>query len=110
MLEFLEANWGDPQRALESGAVAEMLSPLDPFLTSILVTRAIALARLDDWPKATDCAPRAAAQPNVYPNLLCPAVLILAEAGRQDDAARVAAVVPPAGSWLQFGAVLRDAL
>lgn len=93
MLEFLEANWGDPRRALDRGATAEMLSPLDPFLASIQVTRAIALARLGEWDEAADCALRAAAQPNVYPNLLCPAVLILAEAGRQEDAARLAAAV-----------------
>lgn len=93
MLGFVETHHGDADRALDSLTRAEALSPYDPFLASVQITRAIALVRRGALDEAADWAARAAGQANAYSHLRCPAALILAESGRLDEARRVVAAI-----------------
>lgn len=93
MLGFVETHVGDARQALGHLDRAETLSPYDPFLASVQITRAIALVRLGALEDAADWAARAARQGNAYSHLLCPAALILAGAGRLDEAHRIVAEI-----------------
>lgn len=93
MLGFVETHYGNADRALDSLARAEALSPYDPFLASVQITRAIALVRRGALDEAADWAARAAGQANAYSHLRCPAALILAKSGRLDEARRVVAAI-----------------
>ena len=93
MLGFVETHHGDAGRALGYLARAETLSPYDPFLASVQITRAIALVRLGALGDAADWAARAVLHGNAYTHLLCPAALILAAADRLDEARRIVAAI-----------------
>jgi DNA-binding winged helix-turn-helix (wHTH) protein/TolB-like protein/tetratricopeptide (TPR) repeat protein len=86
MVGFIEAQHGDPKAAMEPLTKAEMLSPFDPFLASVQMTRAMARFRLGDTDQAALWARRAAQHQNAYSQLLCNAALILAAAGHRDEA------------------------
>jgi TolB-like protein len=91
MVGFVETHCGDPGRGLAGMDHVLSLSPFDPFLASIQITKAIALVRLGRMETATETARQAARQPNAhaYPMLLAPAALILASAGHVDEARRI---------------------
>ncbi|MGL4238810.1 winged helix-turn-helix domain-containing protein [Tabrizicola sp.] len=86
MLGFLECHAGDPVRALESLERSESLSPFDPFLPSIQLSRANAYFRLGDLDEAAHWAARSAAHRSTYGHMLFNAALILQEAGRTEEA------------------------
>lgn len=86
MIGFIEAHHGDPAASLNALDKSEHLSPFDPFSDGIKVTRATAYARLGNMEKAADWAFQAARPPNDYDQILCPAALILAAAGRDREA------------------------
>lgn len=93
MAGFIEAHQGDAVAALDHLAMSESLSPFDPFLASIQVTRAVALTRLGDLDGAALWAARAAQQQNAYGQLRCNAALILAATGHVSDARAIMAQV-----------------
>ena len=86
MLGFLECHAGDPARALISLDQSESLSPFDPFLPSIQITRAMAYLRLGEIERAADWASRAAVHRLAYGHMLAHAVLVLEIAGRREAA------------------------
>lgn len=86
MLGFLECHAGDPSRALESLGRSEGLSPFDPFLPSIQITRAVAYLRMGEIDSAADWAAQAAVHRLAYGHMLAHAALILQLAGRRDEA------------------------
>jgi DNA-binding winged helix-turn-helix (wHTH) protein/Tfp pilus assembly protein PilF len=86
MVGFIEAQHGDPKAAMEPLTKAEMLSPFDPFLASVQMTRAVADFRLGHIDQAALWARKAARHQNAYSQLLCNAALILAAAGHRDEA------------------------
>lgn len=93
MIGFVEAHAGDAARALAQMDLVLSLSPFDPFLSSVQITRAIAMVRLGEVEGAAVWARDAARQPTAYPTLLAPAALILAEAGRIEEARQVRAMI-----------------
>lgn len=93
MIGFVEAHAGDAARALAQMDLVLSLSPFDPFLSSVQITRAIAMVRLGEVEGAAIWARDAARQPTAYPTLLAPAALILAEAGRIEEARQVRAMI-----------------
>lgn len=93
MVGFLEAHVGDATRAVAQMDLVLSLSPFDPFLSSVQITRAIAMVRLGEVEGAADWARDAARQPTAYPTLLAPAALILAEAGRVEEARQVRGMI-----------------
>ncbi len=93
MIGFIEAHHGDPQRALDQMAKTEALSPFDPFLASVQITRAVALLRLGDIETAAIWARKASHHSNAYSQLLGNAALILAAAGQRDEARGIVATV-----------------
>ena len=86
MVGFIEALHGDPQQALTALERTEALSPFDPFLASIQITRALALVRQDDLAGAAQWARAAVRHSNVYAQILGAAAPILSVAGHQDEA------------------------
>ncbi|MGL4322344.1 MAG: hypothetical protein ACRCS3_15905, partial [Paracoccaceae bacterium] len=94
MAGFIEAHQGDPARALDDLAVAESLSPFDPFLASMQVARATALVRLGDYEGAVDMASRATQHASTVDILQCYAAFILAGLDQVDQAAAVMAKAP----------------
>jgi tetratricopeptide (TPR) repeat protein len=86
MLGFLECHAGDPALALESLGRSETISPFDPFLPSIQITRAVAHLRLGNVDGAADWAAQAAAHRLAYGHMLAHAALILQLAGRVEEA------------------------
>jgi TolB-like protein len=86
MIGFVETHGGDPQRGLAQMDRVLSLSPFDPFLASVQITRAFALVRLGRLDEAAIWARRAARQRNAYSALLAPAALILASAGHVEEA------------------------
>jgi tetratricopeptide (TPR) repeat protein len=89
MVGFVETHCGDPRRGLERMDRMLALSPVDPFLASVEITRAFALMRLGDLDAAAVRARDAVRQPNAYSTLFAPAALILASAGRLEEARSV---------------------
>lgn len=89
MIGFVEAHGGDPRQAVERMDYVLTLSPCDPFLGSVQITRALALLRLDEVEEAAVWAAASARQPNAYANMLVSAALILARAGRVAEGQRV---------------------
>jgi DNA-binding winged helix-turn-helix (wHTH) protein/tetratricopeptide (TPR) repeat protein len=104
MIGFVETHGGDARRALAQIDRVLSLSPFDPFLASFQITRAIALLRLDQIDEAANLALSSSRQPNTsaYPAILAPAALILAAAGRREEArqiiTRLRAAAPDFGS------------
>ncbi len=93
MIGFVETHGGDARRGLGQMDLVLSLSPFDPFLASVQITRAIALVRLGQVDEAAVWARDAARQPNAYAGLLAPAALILASAGRIPEARQIVAVL-----------------
>ena len=93
MAGFIEAHQGDAARALEHLDRSESLSPFDPFLASIQITKAVALTRQGNMDAAAVWASRAAQQPNAYGQLRCNAALILAATGHMTEARGIMAQV-----------------
>lgn len=91
MIGFIEAHYGDPQKSLEQMDRTEILSPFDPFLASIQITRAMALLRLGQLEEAVIWARRSSRHRNVYSQILGPAAFILAAAGHRDEAQKIVA-------------------
>ncbi len=91
MLGFLECHVGDPARALDSLQHSENLSPFDPFLAAIQITRAIAHLRLGDTEAAAYWAGRSTVHRSAYGHMLANAALILQATGKDSDAQRVMA-------------------
>jgi DNA-binding winged helix-turn-helix (wHTH) protein/tetratricopeptide (TPR) repeat protein len=89
MVGFMEAHKGDAMRSLQKLNLAEALSPMDPFLASIHITRALALIRLGRVDEAANWARSASRKENTYSQLLGLAAMILAAAGREDDARKL---------------------
>lgn len=86
MVGFIEAHHGDPARSLAQMDRTEALSPFDPFLSSVQITRAVALLRLNRLDEAAVSARQAVGHSTAYSQLLGNAALILATAGQDDDA------------------------
>jgi DNA-binding winged helix-turn-helix (wHTH) protein/TolB-like protein len=86
MLGFLECHAGDPARALQSLDQSESLSPFDPFLPSIQITRAVSHLRMGAVDIAADWAGLAAVHRLAYGHMLAHAALILQLAGRVHEA------------------------
>jgi TolB-like protein/DNA-binding winged helix-turn-helix (wHTH) protein len=93
MIGFVETHAGSAQRGLQHIDRMLSLSPFDPFLASAQITRAFALVRLGQLDEAANWALDAARQPNAYAMLLAPASLIVASAGRTEEARQMVARV-----------------
>lgn len=87
---------GDPAQVAGPVDMFLALSPLDPVLGAIKLTRAHAEYRLGHIAEAADWARAAAAHRETFPTVLGPAALILAAAGAWDEARRTLARVPMA--------------
>lgn len=85
-LSFFLCQSGAPADAVECATIAEGLSPFDPFLCAIYGSKAMALLRLGNVDHAVDFAFKAAQQHNVHKHILAISVLVLAVAGRMDEA------------------------
>ena len=85
-LAFVEAQSGDPSKAIESADYSRQLSPFDPLLFAMLASRAVALARLGRFAEAADWGVKAAARPNAHAQILAVAAYSLALAERFDEA------------------------
>ena len=87
-LGFVQAQTGDPQAAVEATDVARQLSPFDPMLYAMCAARAFALFRLERCEEAAEWALKAAEKPNAHAHVHAIAALILAAAGRLEEAFR----------------------
>jgi len=92
-LGFVQAQTGDPQAAVEDTDAARQLSPFDPMMYAICAARAWALFRLERREEAADWALKAAQKPNAHVHVHALAALILACAGRLEEAFREAGTV-----------------
>lgn len=91
MIGFIETHHGDPARALEELARSEALSPFDPFLSSVQITRACVYFRLGDTERAAYWARKASHHSNAYTQMLCHAALILSATGQANEARQIVA-------------------
>ena len=73
--------------------MAEALSPFDPFLASVQITRAMALLQLGRVDEAGDWASRAARHGTAYAQLRCHAAVVLAVAERDGEARQMLAAL-----------------
>jgi TolB-like protein len=92
-LGFVQAQTGDPQAAVEATDVARQLSPFDPMLYAMCAARAFALFRLERCEEAAEWALKAAEKPNAHAHVHALAALILAAAGRLENAFHEAGVI-----------------
>lgn len=86
MLGFIEAVHGDAGNAFAHLDRSEGLSPFDPFNPSVQMTRAVAHLHLGRLDKAADYAARAVRHQSAYSQMLYHGALVLAGAGRMDEA------------------------
>lgn len=93
MIGFIEAHHGNPARALDQMNRTEALSPFDPFLPSIQITRAVAFFRLGQMDDAALWARKAARHSTVYNQLLFHAALILFGSGHEAEARQIVAAI-----------------
>jgi TolB-like protein/tetratricopeptide (TPR) repeat protein len=93
MIGFIEAHHGDPHTALTELDRVEALSPFDPFLKSVQITRAAAYFRLGDIENAALWALRASRYGNAYSHMLCHSALILSAAGQADEARQIVTAI-----------------
>jgi TolB-like protein len=85
-LAMVHCQTGDPARAIEAADMAACLSPLDPMLFAIHGARTFALLRLGRVEEAVEFAVLGARQPNAHIHAHAIAALMLATAGRIEDA------------------------
>jgi len=90
---FVESQTGDAAVAVHATDVARQLSPFDPMLYAMCCARAFALVRLGRYDEAAEWAIRAARKPNAHVQAHALSALILAVAGRLQDALREVDVV-----------------
>jgi TolB-like protein len=85
-LGFVQAQSGDPRRAIESTNTSRELSPFDPLQFGMLCSRAVAHLRLSELEEAAEWALRAISRPNAHAHILAIAATSLALANRRDEA------------------------
>ena len=90
---FVEAQTGDAAAAVLASDFARQLSPFDPMLYAMCCVRAFALVRLGRYEEAAEWATRAARKPNAHVQAHGLSALILAVAGKLEDALREVGVV-----------------
>jgi TolB-like protein len=90
-LSFVRSVVGDPHVAIADADLSRRLSPYDPMLFGMLATRAISLARLEQFDEASVWAVEAAARPNAFPHIHAIAAYTLALAGSVERARGYAA-------------------
>lgn len=90
---FVECQTGDAAVAVQATDVARKLSPFDPMLYAMCCARAFALVRLRRYDEAAEWAIKAARKPNAHVHAHALSALILAVAGRLEDALREVDVV-----------------
>jgi DNA-binding winged helix-turn-helix (wHTH) protein/tetratricopeptide (TPR) repeat protein len=92
-LGFVQAQTGDPSAAVEAVEVARQLSPFDPMLYAMCAARAWALFRLERFEEAAEWVLKATQQPNAHVHVHALSALVLARAGRTQEALRQSGVV-----------------
>jgi TolB-like protein len=90
---FVEAQTGDAGAAILACDFARELSPFDPMLYAMCCARAFALVRLGRYEEAAEWATQAARKPNAHVQARAAAALILAIAGKLEDASREVGIV-----------------
>jgi len=90
---FVESQTGNAAVAVHATDVARQLSPFDPMLYAMCCARAFALVRLGRYDEAAEWAIRAARKPNAHVQAHAVSALVLAVAGRLNDALREVDVV-----------------
>jgi TolB-like protein/DNA-binding winged helix-turn-helix (wHTH) protein len=90
---FVECQTGDAAAAVLASDLARELSPFDPMLYAMCLVRALALVRLGRYEEAAEWATRAARKPNAHVQAHGLSALILAVAGKLEDALREVGVV-----------------
>jgi TolB-like protein/DNA-binding winged helix-turn-helix (wHTH) protein/tetratricopeptide (TPR) repeat protein len=90
---FVDAQTGDAGAAILACDFARQLSPFDPMLYAMYCARAFALARLGRYEEAAEWAARGARKPNAHVQARGASALILAIAGKLDDALRQVGIV-----------------
>jgi TolB-like protein/DNA-binding winged helix-turn-helix (wHTH) protein len=90
---FVEAQTGDAAAAVLASDFAQQLSPFDPMLYAMCCARAFALVRLGRYEEAAEWATRAARKPNAHVQAHGLSALVLAVAGKLDDALREVGIV-----------------
>lgn len=93
-LAFVRAQSGDAQAAIASADFARRLSPHDPLLFGMLMSRALALTRLYRFQEASEWAIRAADRPNAHPHIRVMAACILALGDHTEEARARMATIP----------------
>jgi DNA-binding SARP family transcriptional activator/TolB-like protein len=92
-LGFVQAQTGDAQAAVLAADVARQLSPFDPMLYAMCAARAFALVRLGRLDEAAEWAIKAARKPNAHVQAHGLAALVLAVAGKSEEALREVGVI-----------------
>jgi DNA-binding SARP family transcriptional activator/TolB-like protein len=90
---FVEAQTGDAAAAVVASDFARQLSPFDPMLYAMCCARAFALVRLGRYEEAAEWANRAARKPNAHVQAHGLSALVLAIAGKLEDASREVGIV-----------------
>lgn len=85
-LGFVEAQSGDPRRAIEASDTSRTLSPFDPLQFAMLGTRALAHVRLGELDEAVDWALKAIGRPNAHAHIVAIAASTLALTDRHPEA------------------------
>jgi TolB-like protein len=78
---FYSAMYGDPERAFAELARAEVLSPLNPFIDSVQIDRAVAHLQANSLEGAALWATKAASKRESYPQMQITGAIVLAAAG-----------------------------
>jgi DNA-binding SARP family transcriptional activator/TolB-like protein len=85
-LAFVQAQTGDPARAIEAADIAAHLSPFDPMMFGTYRVRTFALLRLGKVKEAADCARLVGQRAGEHVHAHAVAALTLAAAGRMAEA------------------------
>jgi DNA-binding winged helix-turn-helix (wHTH) protein/tetratricopeptide (TPR) repeat protein len=91
---FVEAFTGDPKRSLVHLEKCEALSPFDPLLAAVQLSRSVAFLRLEDEESAAVWASRASSHHTRYDLMQLNAALLLAAVGRDSEARILVADCP----------------
>lgn len=79
---FYAAMYGDPELAFANLARAEVLNPMNPFIDSVQIDRAVAHLQRDDLDEATFWATKAVSKRETYAQMQITGAIVLAAAGQ----------------------------
>ncbi len=86
---FYNSMYNDPQAAFADLARAEVLSPINPFIDSVHIDRAVAHLQAREFDEAAFWATKAVKKSESYPQMQITGAIVLAAAGRLDQAVTI---------------------